>query len=128
MLSRKYSTEEISETLNKLIDQNFIREEEYKRQRIKGLLLKGFASLYIIRKLEQENLNTSETEIDEVRAEQQIVKSECIEALIQKKMRGKVIPSNYESKMKLKSKIMNFLASKGYSYEQAQQALPKELN
>lgn len=121
--TRKYEEDEINETIDKLIDKNFLREDEYKRLRIKSLLVKGFSNSYILRKLEQEHLLSSNEEIDIIRNDQQLGQEDGLNALVEKKLRGKVIPQDYEAKMKLKNKVMNFLASKGYDYQEAKNAL-----
>lgn len=126
--SREYEQEEIDETIDKLVEQNYLREEEYKRMRIKTLLIKGYSNSYIIRKLDQEKLEANESEINNIREDQHLNKEECINYLVEKKLRGKVIPSDFEPKMKLRNKIMNFLASKGYNYQEAKEAISKYIN
>jgi regulatory protein len=121
--SREYETEEIEETINKLIEQNYLREEEYKRMRIKTLLIKGYSNSYILRKLDQEKLETNNEAINALRESEHLDKEECINYLVEKKLRGKDIPTEFEPKMKLKNKIMNFLASKGYNYQEAKEAI-----
>ena len=123
LISRKYEVDEINDTIDKLIEKNFLREDEYKRQRVKSLLVKGFSNSYILRKLEQEHLQSNNEEIDMIRDDQQIDKDDSLNALVEKKLRGKVIPQDYNAKMKLKNKVMNFLASKGYDYQEAKGAL-----
>lgn len=114
---RSFAPEEIEETLERLIEQNYLREEEYKRMRVKSLLLKGTSNQLIQRKLEQEQLEVDSDMIDQMRTENDLGKSEVITALIEKKLRGKSIPETFEEKMKLKNKLFNFLISKGHSYQ-----------
>ena len=73
-------------------------------------------------------LETNNEEINKIRNDQHIDAIESIDYLVQKKLRGKVIPDAFEAKMKLKSKILNFLASKGYSYQEAKDAIDRGLN
>ena len=126
--SRKYEEQEINETIDALIAKNFLREDEYKRMRIKSLLVKGFSNSYIIRKLEQEHLSADDNEVDIIRYDQQLKKEDGLNSLIEKKLRGKVIPKDFNAKMKLKNKVMNFLASKGYDYQEAKDALSEHFN
>lgn len=126
--SRDYEKDEIEETIDKLIEQNYLREEEYKKSRIKILLQKRFSDSYILRKLEQEHLSSSLNEINDIRQIQHIDKDESLQYLVETKLRGKTIPDNFDQKMKLKNKIFNFLASKGYNYQEAKDALSKYLN
>ena len=126
--SRKYEDDVIAEVIDKLVVQQYLREEEYKRMRTKTLLLKGFSNSYIIRKLEQEMLETNNEEINKIRDDQHIDATESIDYLVHKKLRGKVIPDAFEAKMKLRNKILNFLASKGYSYLEAKDAIDRGFN
>lgn len=128
LITRKYEEQEINETIDKLLSKNFLREDEYKRTRIKSLLVKGFSNSYILRKLEQEHISSHEDEINQVRDDQQIDKNDSLSLLVEKKLRGKLIPQEFNAKMKLKSKIMNFLASKGYDYQEAKEALSEHFN
>ena len=116
--TRKYSAEIIDETINKLLEYNYIREEEYTRSRIKQLLYKNFADNYIIQKVKAENLKITSEMIDEVKSEYRISTTENICYLIEKKLRGKTIPTDYKDKMKLKQKIVSFLVSKGYNFDE----------
>jgi regulatory protein len=126
--SRKYDEDVIDEVVKKLIDQNYLRENEYKKIRIKTLLLKGFSNSYIIRKLNQEMLETDNDQINSIREDQNIDAQESIEYLVQKKLRGKSIPKTFEEKIKLQKKILTFLCSKGYTYDQAQNAYTNVVN
>lgn len=121
--SKQYEEEEILQAIDKLIQQNYLREEEYKRMRIKSLLIRGYSNSYIANKLEQEYLNSNDIEINTVRSEQEISTGNTISSLVQKKLRGKVIPQEFDAKMKLKNKILSFLASKGHSFEEANEAI-----
>ena len=116
------------EVINKLLDYNYIREDEYKRMRTKQLIVKGFSDSYIIQKLLQEELYTHLTEINDLRIEQNLHCDDQIRYLIEKKIRHKEIPSDYDSFQKLKLKIVNFLASKGYKYNQINNHIEEILN
>ena len=124
---RKYTYEEIDYVIDKLHSYNYLREDEYKRMRIKQLLVKGFANNYIIRKIAQEELEVSGSDIDQIREEQDLGSETQIDYLVEKKIRYKDIPEDYESKMKLKKKIMTFLISKGYNFEEAGKAISKRI-
>ena len=122
---RGISREDSEKIIQKLLELNYLREHEYTKMRIKSLLTKGYSNSYIIRKLSQEHLNTNSEEINEIRSEQDLHSSTQLEYLIQKKLRGKTIPQDFESKMKLKNKIISFLASKGYNYEEIKTGIEK---
>lgn len=121
--SRKYQEEEISEVLQKLIHQNYLREQQYTNMRIKTLLIKGFSNSYIIQKLGQEEIIINNENVELIKSENNINEDENIDYLIQKKLRNKKIPNDYVSKQKLKSKVINFLMSKGHSYSKIQNQL-----
>jgi SOS response regulatory protein OraA/RecX len=108
---------EISETIDRLIDLNYLRDDEYMRMRVKQLVVKGYANNYIIKKCQNEELYPTEEFIDNLREDQDYQTEEMINRLIEKKLRFKDIPESFEQKQKLKSKILNFLKTKGYSYE-----------
>lgn len=113
---RKHTPEVIEETIEVLVEQNYLREEEYKRQRIKQLIYKGYANNYIIQKMAQEKLQVEVDEIEILREQNDASTESQIQYLIEKKLRGVELPEDYESKMKLKNKVTRFLISKGYQF------------
>ena len=121
--ARKHGDEVINEVISKLEEYNYLRDEDYARMRIKQLLIKGYADNYIIQKCKQEKLPISLEQIDEIRQEQNLSTQDLIHKLIDKKLRGKTIPNEFEPKMKLKNKIISFLASKGYNFGDISNAL-----
>jgi len=134
---RDYSTHKITQKLKdrgiekpdilKIIDQlnewKYIREDEYTKQRIKQLIVKGYANKYIIQKIELEHLTVNNDEIDEIRSDQDYGEDSQIEYLIEKKLRSVTIPSDFNQKMKLKNKITRYLVSKGYGFSEINSAL-----
>ncbi len=113
-----FDPEHSEEVIDKLLELNYLRDEEYARMRVKQLIMKGYANSYIIRKLNQEKLLITSEQIDEIRNEQDLGSDSQMRYLIEKKLRNKEVPSDYENKMKLKNKVISFLASKGYNYGQ----------
>ena len=97
----------------------YLREDDYMKMSIKQLLVKGYANQYIIRKLALEDLFPTDSDIELIRSEQGLGSTQQIDYLIEKKLRSKEIPYEIEAKMKLKKKILSFLISKGYQFEQA---------
>jgi regulatory protein len=120
--SRKCDTEIIEDVIEKLVNQNYLREEAYIRMRIKTLLLKGFANYYIIQKLNEEKLQISDEQINKLREENHLSTKDSLEYLLNKKLRGKEIPKDFEAKMKLQNKILRFLISKGHNFQSAKEA------
>ncbi|MEX0797823.1 MAG: regulatory protein RecX [Bacteriovoracaceae bacterium] len=117
LLQRDYLEEDIDNALEQLTAQRYLREDEYKRHKIKSLIEKGYANQLIQLRLEKEELFADEPLIEQIRGENNSEANEIVERLIQKKLRGKLIPKEPEEKMKLKSKVLNFLVSKGHNYQ-----------
>ncbi|MAZ48744.1 MAG: hypothetical protein CME65_09280 [Halobacteriovoraceae bacterium] len=120
--SRKHSSKIIQDVVDQLTEQGYLREDEYKKQRIKQFILKGCSNRYIIQKLGVEHLDCEEEDIENIREEQFLSTDDMIDKLIEKKLRGKDIPEGFEEKQKLKNKVLRFLISKGHSFDHA---LPK---
>ena len=110
--------ETIEVTIEKLIDQNYLREDEYKRIRIKTLLVKGHSDYYIKQKCEQEHLQITDEDIEQIKEKYEFSNEQIIQDLVQKKIRGIQIPNNFEEKLKIKNRIFRFLISKGHRYDE----------
>lgn len=121
--SREFTEEEIDEAIESLTEKNYLREEEYARMRVQAMLFKGYANSYIKQKCSLEKLQVDDDFIDEIRQERGHSTHSEIKRLIQKKLRGKDIPSEFEPRMKLQNKVTAFLASRGYNYSQIKEAL-----
>jgi len=113
---RNCASEDIEQVIEKLLEYNYLREEEYTRQRMKQLIVKGYANSTIIQKLQHEKLKADEDEINKIRNEQDLTSESQLSYLIKKKLRYREIPTEYEAKMKLKQKVIRFCLSKGFSY------------
>ena len=120
---RQCSPEDIEAVIEKLLEFNYLREEEYTRQRMKQLIVKGYANRTIMQKLTHEHLKADESEIEKIRNEQDLTSESQLSYLIEKKLRYKEIPTEFEAKMKLKQKVMRFCISKGFDYSQVNQAM-----
>ena len=113
---RNFTEEEIEEAIERLINLNYLREEDYARIRIKALLLSGYSNEFIQNKLEVEELFISDQLINTVREDNGLLQESSLDQLIEKKMRSKRIPNEPEARLKLKNKLLNFLVSKGHDY------------
>jgi regulatory protein len=120
---KEFEDEEINTTIDKLLEQNYLREEEYARMRTKMLLTKGYSNTYVIQKLNSEKLSTTTDDINTLREEQGFLIDDEVKKLIEKKLRNKEIPEAYEEKLKLKNKVLRFLISKGHSFHTASSQL-----
>lgn len=120
---KEFETNEIDSAIEKLIEQQYLQEHEYIRVKIKSYLEKGYGHSYIINKLKQEELNITVEQIEQIEQKYELYQESTIDYLIQKKLRYKEIPEDFNSKMKLKRKIYSFLCSKGHDQSQISQAL-----
>jgi regulatory protein len=118
-----HDAEAIDETLAKLKEKNYLREDEYKKLLARKLIRKGQADDMIKRRVQQENLTLESQEMDDIRAELGVSKEEAITQLVAKKMRGQVWPEEREKRQKLQQKVYRFLLSRGFSYDEAKRAV-----
>lgn len=116
--SRGFDKDQITATIVKLQSFNYLREDEYTRGRVKQLIVKGYANSYILQKLAQEEVFTEDSLVDEIRSTQDLGSQDQIVHLIEKKLRGKEIPDDYNLKMKLRDKVARFLLSKGHQFSE----------
>lgn len=124
---RSFESDIIDKVVSTLVEQNYLRENEYIRMRIKHLLIKGYANPFIHRKLEQEKLKANDEMINQLREENALTTHDTLIRLVEKKLRNKPIPNEFNQKMKLKAKVSNFLISKGYSFDEINSALSEYL-
>lgn len=113
----------IDQTISRLIEQKYLQEEQYAKSRVKGLLYRGYSSQFIIKKLAQEELKVDTDLIQEMQNDASLNQKDTITALIEKRLRGRSIPTDNEEKQKLKNKIMRFLISKGHSFSTIQDSI-----
>ncbi len=120
---KQFEQNEIEETIKKLIDKNYLREEEYKRLLAKRWMSKGYSDQMIKRRGQQEDLEFSSEELRDWRDESGRSSDDVITALVSKKLRGKAIPSDREERQKLRDKVSRFLLSKGYGFDEIKTAV-----
>ena len=123
MRLKQFEQTEIDETLTKLIEKNYLREEEYKRLLARRWIAKGYSDSMIKRRGEQEDLTYESTELTEWREDVGSNTGDVIEKLVQKKMRGQTVPTDRLAKQKLREKVSRFLLSKGYGYDEVRRAV-----
>jgi SOS response regulatory protein OraA/RecX len=111
---RGYTQDDIQDTVQRLKELNYLREEEYLKIRVKQLMVKGHSNHFIIHKCQEEQLTPSNELIDAIRNEQGFDNITVINKLVEKKLRNKCIPNDFNEKQKLKAKVCNFLRSKGH--------------
>lgn len=114
---------EIDETIEKLKEKGLLREASYRRLFIRKWMLKGEAEDKIRRRGSQEKLEFEEGEFEAIAQELGLEDSDNLEKLIHKKLRGKEIPQDPDSRYKLRDKILRYLISKGHDYQEAKSSL-----
>jgi SOS response regulatory protein OraA/RecX len=114
---------EIDEALEALKAKGLLREEAYRRLFIRKWMMKGESESKIIQRGKMEKLQFETAEFRAVEIELGFTDEESIEKLINKKLRGKDIPTEREEKFKLRDKVLRFLISKGHSYDESKDAL-----
>ena len=86
-------------------------------------MMKGESEQKIRQRGGMEKLEFGPHEFEAVELELGFNDGESLEKLIQKKLRSKEIPTDYQAKSKLRDKVLRFLISKGHSYDEARKAL-----
>ncbi len=125
--AQNYIDSEIIEIINILKDRKFINDKSYALSRAKSFASKGLSNNFLIRRLEQEELYLDDEEINALRAEYNLLESDIINQLINKKLKFQKTAKNSEELQKQKIKLISYLASKGHSYDSIQDYLPKGL-
>jgi regulatory protein len=123
MKLKGYDAEEINTTVGKLIEKNFLREEEYKRMLAKRWISKGYSDNMIKRRGGQEKLEFVTTDLTQMREDSGTSSHDVITKLVAKKMRGQDVPTDRLAKQKLRDKVSRFLLSKGYDWDEVKRAV-----
>ncbi len=118
---------EVDEVLAKLQEKGLLREEAYRRLFIRKWMMKGEAENKIRQRGGMEKLKFEDGEFEKVTLELGVSDDDNLDKLVQKKLRGKDIPKDWEAKQKLKDKVVRFLLSKGHSYQEIKPAIEKAL-
>lgn len=119
---------EIDEVIQALKSKGLLREENYRRLFIRKWMMKGESEDKIRSRGAMEKLQFDAEEFKAIQSELGVTEEDSIERLIAKKLRSKVIPSDFEEKMNLKNKVLRFLISKGHSFDECKRALNKYLS
>lgn len=121
--TKEFIPHEIDEVILELKEKQYIREDNYRRLFIRKWMIKGESPEKIRMRGAQEKLSFEKEDFENASDELGITSTDNIEKLIAKKLRLKDIPSDYESKSKLRDKVIRYLISKGHSYDLAKRAL-----
>jgi regulatory protein len=114
---KKYPADEIDNAIDEIKAKGYLRENVYAEARVKAFMQKGYSPDYIRQKLAQEHLTLSDEEIVSIFNEFGTSPEEQMDRLIRKKMQGKVL--DYEAE----SKILRYLISKGHDYGAAKKVM-----
>lgn len=118
---------EIDEVIEKLKENDLLNEKNYRRLFIRKWTMKGESEEKIKRRGSQEKLIFQKEEFTQARIELGLTDDSNIEKLIQKKLRFVEIPKDFETKKKLRDKVLRFLISKGHDFDDSKKALQKYL-
>jgi regulatory protein len=116
---RNHPANEIDEAIQKIKDQNYLKEDLYIEARVKAFMNKGCSPYYIKQKLKQEHLEIDSDTINEIFDEHKVSDDDQLQNLIRKKFRASSDPSKDEAK------VLRFLISKGHDYSSAKKAFKK---
>ncbi|MBA2405554.1 MAG: RecX family transcriptional regulator [Bdellovibrionales bacterium] len=118
---------EVDEVIEALKARGLIKEENYRRLFIRKWMMKGEAEDKIKKRGGMEKLQFESEEFRAVEIELGFTDEDSIDKLVNKKLRAKEIPTDFQSKKKLGDKVLRFLISKGHSFEESKKALNKFL-
>jgi regulatory protein len=122
-LSEKgYLSSEIDSTVEILLEKKYLREDYYTEARIKGLLRKNYGPYYIQQKLNEEEINCSFEEIDQISKEIQLSPQEQIKSIINKKLR--LLATDIPDYRQIQ-KIVSLAHRKGHSIELVREVILK---
>ena len=123
LYQKKFLDADIDSAVKKLLEMNYLREEEYARARIQGYLRKGYSAKFIKSKLSSEVSFEPEL-IKDVQSGMNFDTRSSLQGLIQKKTKGVDIAKlPFEEKQKALLKVKRFLFSKGYGFDEINGAL-----
>lgn len=116
---------QIDEAIELVKSEGLLREEAYRRLFIRKWMMKGESEDKIRKRGALEKLCFENHEFEACQHELGFSDENSIDKLVTKKLRGKAIPSTPAEKYKLRDKVLRFLISKGYSFEDSRQTLTK---
>lgn len=109
--------------LKEVLDKNYLREEEYIRQKIKGWMYKGYPPSVIAMRFSQEDLKVETETIDEIFEENSVTTFEQIQWLAQKKKAGPELFEDGEINYKKRQKVLAYIVGKGHKFDETLSAL-----
>ncbi len=113
LLQRDYEASEVEETLDELIEKNYLREDYYAEARVKGFMHKGYSPSMIQYRLSEEGCQVTIEFIEHIYSEYRLSSDDQIAELIDKKIRR--LPTTQNLPYEAKQKIVASVARKGHS-------------
>ena len=116
--SKGYSQQVVGICVQKLLDLDYLREDDYTRMRILGIIKKGYGKRYVIQKCSQEKLIVDEVLIDEILEQEEI----CMDGILGYQVEKRTRNHNFDEmpqdvKYKTIDKIRRQLFSRGFDLE-----------
>lgn len=113
LIEKKFAITEIELALEQIKNAGYLREDYYAEARIKAYMNKGYSQGFIQHKLRQEHVDVTREYIQEIFSEHRMTEQNQIEKLIDKKLLLDQTQTDTDE-IKIKAKILRFLASKGH--------------
>lgn len=128
LLERSFDSSIVQNILDELVEKGFLREDLYAEARIKAFMFKRYSMHFIGQKMAQEGVKVGLEQIAEIFDEYKMTETQQMTELIHKKI-GRIDLSSldFESKEKLKGKIIRHLLSKGHQLSLAIQMTEKAM-
>ncbi len=116
--TRGYDEEHIQDAVDEIIEKGYLKEETYTTARVKGLIHKGLHPSFIQTKLEEEHIQITIEEINEVFKEYKVTTRDQILTLLSKKMRSIDFEKDQERMDQLRFKLIRYILTKGHDLEE----------
>lgn len=125
----KYESDEIEETLSRVVDRRFQSDVRYFDARVRSLLMRRWGPQKIKMSIMQAKVPWCEERYEELREELGSGETldEQVKALLEKKLRSSAVQkyiesanfNEYSDKAKLKEKLLRHLVSRGFGFTEA---------
>lgn len=129
LIHKGYEEDLVEEVLERVIKDGFLREDYYIESRVKSLMYRYYSKEYIFDFLTQEHLKISQGDISRIFDEYGINENDQASSLLQKKLvsinREKLSDLCFLNK--IKARLINYLASKGYDLDLCEQLVDSAL-
>lgn len=113
-----FDEEQSQFALKEVLDKNYLREEEYIKQKTKGWMYKGYPPSVIAMRFRQEDLKVDIETIQEIFEESSISTADQIQWLAEKKKAGPELFETGEANSKKKQKVLAYIVGKGHQFDE----------